>query len=311
MKKTAFGMGWTPDLPDFRDFTVDSPEIKSIFETASKSTTDADPLKFSRKPKSGSPVALPTVVDLRAWCSPIEDQGQIGSCTAQAGVGLLEYYERRFHGKFLNGSRLFLYKVTRNLLQWTGDTGAYLRTTMKAMAGFGVCPEQYLPYSDVKTGGNGVPTDPFEREPSSFCYSFAGNYKSIKYYRLDPAATPKATVLANIKNYVAAGFPCMFGFTVYGSIWQIGTTGKIPYPAANESVQGGHAVVIVGYDDNIEIVNPINNQKKKGAFLIRNSWGTGWGVGGYGYLPYAYVLDGLATDFWSLVKADFFDTTAF
>lgn len=70
---------------------------------------------------------------------------QIGSCTANAGVGLVEYFERRAFGKHLDASRLFLYKVTRNLLHLTEDTGAYLRTTMAAMALFGVPPKNTGP----------------------------------------------------------------------------------------------------------------------------------------------------------------------
>ena len=89
---------------------------------------------------------LPTSVDLRPWCSPIENQLTLGSCTAHAGVGLVEYFERRAFGKHIDASRLFLYKVTRNLLQWTGDTGAFLRTTMYAMTLFGTPPEEYYKY---------------------------------------------------------------------------------------------------------------------------------------------------------------------
>ena len=83
----------------------------------------------AKRPKT----SLPDSVDLKEWCSPIEDQGELGSCTAQAGVALVEYFERRAFGKHLDASRLFLYKATRNMLHWTGDTGAFLRTTMGAI----------------------------------------------------------------------------------------------------------------------------------------------------------------------------------
>ena len=82
-------------------------------------------------------------------------------------------------------------------------------------------------------------------------------------------------------------------------------TGEIPFPTAGDTVQGGHAVLAVGYDDAKKIGSA------KGALLIRNSWGTGWGAEGYGWLPYDYVLKGLANDFWSLVQADFVDTDLF
>jgi C1A family cysteine protease len=233
---------------------------------------------------------------LREWCSPIEDQEDLGSCTANAGVGLLEYYQARAFGKHLDGSRLFLYKATRNLLGWVGDQGAYLRTTMKAMALFGVPPEDYWPYK--------IPE--FDAEPPAFCYAFAQNYQAIKYYRLDPPGQSTPETLKLLKQTLAASLPAMFGFTVYSSIPPVGDgKGEIPFPSPGDGVEGGHAVVAVGYDDKKKIA------KDKGAIRIRNSWGEEWGDKGYGWLPYSYVEAGLAVDFWSLVQSEFIDTELF
>ncbi|MCZ8129591.1 MAG: cysteine protease [Microcystis sp. LE19-114.1B] len=242
-------------------------------------------------------------MDLRPWCSPIEDQKTIGSCTAHAGVGLVEYFERRAFGKHLDASRLFLYKVTRNLLKWTGDTGAFLRSTMYALTLFGVPPEEYYPYN----------TPDYDKEPSAFCYAFAQSFQAISYYRLDPPGTTPSNLLTQIKTYLANGLPSMFGFTVYSSISQANTNGgKIPYPTRGERVLGGHAIDAVGYDDNLKIKNTnAGGLETTGALLIRNSWGTGWGSAGYGWLPYKYVLDGLATDWWSLIKSEWIDTGQF
>jgi C1A family cysteine protease len=275
------GMGWLRDLPDFRDRT---PETKQVAEVLAKSSR----LRAAKK-------KTPSAIDLRPWCSPIEDQGDLGSCTANAGVGLLEYYERRACGKHIDASRIFLYKATRNLLGWTGDEGAYLRTTMKAMALFGVPPESYWPY-DVSR---------FDREPPAFGYAFAGNFKGMQYYRLDPPGTKKTEVLATVRRYLAANLPSMFGFTVYTSFPGVGGSADIPFPGDGEDVDGGHAMVAVGYDDNHKI------GKQKGALLVRNSWGTEWGDGGYGWMPYAYVEGGLADDFWALVRADYVNTALF
>lgn len=283
IEKIGFrGMGWRRDLPDVRDYTSKHVEVKEVL-------AKSKPLKAAVK-------TAPSSIDLRKWCSPVEDQGALGSCTANAGVGLLEYFQNRAFGRHLDASRVFLYKATRNLLGWTGDQGAYLRTTMQAMALFGAPPERYLPYDISK----------FDFEPESFCYVFAQNYKSIKYYRLDPPDVTPKNVVSAVKEYLAAELPSMFGFSVYSSIPGLNDgKGEIPFPEAGDNLEGGHAVVAIGYDDAKKI------KKNKGAFLIRNSWGPEWGDKGYGWLPYSYVEEGLAVDFWSLVQAEFVDTDLF
>jgi len=191
LSSTRRGMGWLPDRPDFRDYNEAHEEIRTILD-ADKRGPFPHPAKTlayvppSQRIRASS---LPASTDLRQYCSPVEDQGALGSCTAHAGVGLIEYYEGRAFGRHLDASRLFLYKVTRNLMKLRGDTGAYLRTTMGAMVLFGVPPESYWPYTDDSSS--------FDREPSAFCYAFAQNFQTIKYFRHDPAApNPKTSSTA-------------------------------------------------------------------------------------------------------------------
>ncbi len=296
-----FGLGWLPDLPDIRDYTFDTDTVadQKLALGQEKSVKDMlSTVGVNRTPKAG----FKATFDLRPWCSPVENQLNLGSCTAQAGVGLLEYFERRAYNKHLDGSRQFLYKVTRNLLGWVGDTGAYLRSTMGAMVLLGVPPERYWPY-DVAS---------FDVEPSAFVYALGQSYQAVSYYRLDPVGTTPSALLARIKQYIAGGLPSIFGFTVYNSIAQAGTSGQIPFPFTGDTVAGGHAVLAVGYNDTVQIkhTNPAA-QPTTGALLIRNSWGEGWGEAGYGWLPYDYVLRGLAVDWWSLMRNEWVETGQF
>jgi len=283
-----YNFGWVRDLPDFRDYSIEQDDIKSMLKKLKVLAPTSD---------------LPEKVNLKPWCSPIEDQGALGSCTANAGVGMIEFYENKAFGEHLNASKLFLYKVTRNLLGWTGDTGAYLRSTMGAMALFGVPPEKYWPYDISK----------FDVEPSAFLYAFGQSYQAISYSRLDPSGTQPEKLLERIKTNLAANMPSMFGFTVYDSIRQANGAGKgkIQFPCATDRAQGGHAIVAVGYDDKLKIKNSNCHSSTTGAFLIRNSWSSDWGDEGYGWLPYEYVLQGLAVDWWSLIKKDYIYTKAF
>jgi C1A family cysteine protease len=289
-------LGWIPDYPDFRDYTEETREVREILKG-----TGLPPARAGRSGRISK--TLPPSADLREWCSPVEDQGRLGSCTAHAGVGIIEYYERKSFSRHIDASRLFLYKVTRNLMKMQGDTGAYLRSTIGAMVLFGVPPEEYWVYTDNP--------DRFDQEPPAFCYSFAQNYKTLKYYRHDPPSASPEGVLNRLKIYLAAGHPAMFGFTVYTSIEQASGTGRIPFPSPRDKIEGGHAVVAVGYDDTMKIKNRYEGEDAEGALLIRNSWGGNWGEAGYGWLPYDYLRQGLAEDFWSVLKKDWIDTGEF
>lgn len=295
------GFGWLPDFPDHRDYTPEEEEAPDRAKAEGQETPVKEMLK-SVGVATTMKSKLPKKVDLRESCPPIENQGQIGSCTANAAVGLIEYFERSAFGRHTDSSRLFLYKVTRNLMNVTGDTGAFLRTTMGAMVLFGAPPEEYWPYI----------TGRYDEEPPAFLYAFAQNFQAINYYRYDPPEVDQEQVLSRIKTNLAAALPAMFGFTVYRSISQADSSGRIPYPSKKDQQEGGHAVVAVGYDDDLKIKNSNpDGSETKGAILIRNSWGTEWGEKGYGWLPYEYVRRSLAVDWWSVLKNEWVETNEF
>ena len=291
--------GWLPPLPDMRDYSNEHPVISELSKK----------LGIKEKDKTKIEEKLPSNVDLREWCSPVEDQLDLGSCTANAVVAMVEYFQKRAYGSHIEGSRLFVYKTTRKLMLSSGDSGAWLRSAMGAVVLFGVPDERYFPYTL-----DGVTVNPnWDSEPDAFLYSLANHYSAINYFCHDPMGkkTAKKEVLKNVKTYLAAGVPSAFGFFGFPSFESPDTPGSIPYPCKNEQAEWGHAVVAVGYDDNKVITNTRSNEKKKGALMIRNSWGSSWGQDGYGWLPYDYVLDGLAEDFWSILSMEWIDTEQF
>lgn len=283
------GTGWLPPLPDLRDYNE---TVGDIPEMAGKLGIPLDEEQD-----------LPEKTDWRSYCSEVENQGRLGSCTAHAAVGAAEYYQRRAFQDYIDGSRLFVYKATRNLMGVTGDTGAWLRNTMGALVTCGVAPERYWPYQ----------IEHFDLEPPSFVYSVAEEFEALKYFCHDPLGADRspAEVLGRVKAYLAAGIPSIFGFFGFDSFEDTDQEGGIPFPCPDERALWGHAVMAVGYDDRLGVTNTRCGIQTEGALLIRNSWGKGWGEEGYGWLPYRYVLEGFGRDFWSLISMSWVNTREF
>ena len=214
---------------------------------------------------------LPAAVDLRSKCPPVYDQGALGSCTANAIAGNIGFIEAGFVA-----SRLFIYYNERRMEGTVKtDSGAQIRDGIKSVASDGTCPESMWPYNIGK----------FASKPWCWCYKNAAKDKVVQYLRVNG--------LQEIKSCLAAGFPVIFGFTVYESFesQKVASTGILDMPGANESAVGGHAVLCVGYDDISQRV------------IVRNSWGADWGIQGYFTMPYAYISNpSLADDMWTIRK---------
>jgi C1A family cysteine protease len=246
MSRKIARYGWLPDLPDRRDhFYAAPPEMAG---------------------------ALPPQADLRTQCPSVYDQGQLGSCTANAIAGAIEFDRLKQKISDFTPSRLFIYYNER-VIEHTidSDSGAQIRDGIKSVAKQGDCPETEWPYVISK----------FKTKPPKNCYADALKYKAVSYQRV-------TQTLSQINGCIASGWPFVFGFTVYESFEsaQVAKSGHASLPKSSESAIGGHAVVAVGYDD------------AKQWFIIRNSWGNSWGMKGYFTLPYAYLTDeNLASDF--------------
>jgi len=251
----TYRFGWKPDLPDRRDIP-----FRRIFRL---------------------PAKLPASVDLRNKCSAVEDQGDLGSCTAQALVGALEFLEIKnainlgvtTEKGFADLSRLFVYyneRAEEGTVEW--DSGAYIRDGIKVLKKLGVCREDKWPYQ----------TDRLSDKPSAECYKEGLKHQVTSYQRL--------STLDEMKTCLAMGLPFVGGFTCYNSLMsgEVARTGDVPMPGDNDYTVGGHAIMFVGYEDAVKRV------------IFRNSWGEEWGKKGYGTLPYEYLVPDLSDDFWAI-----------
>jgi C1A family cysteine protease len=242
------GLGWNPSLPDHRDW------------------------KYQASP---DPAALPASVDLKPWCAPVEDQGELGSCTAFAIGGALEYLQNKEGLGHFTPSHLFIYWYERSREGTTGsDSGAMIRDGIYVVGHRGVYPEEYWPYDPAKYAEQ--PPTAWEEKVQKDVFK--------TYWSVGQSAT-------GMKSCLAEGYPFVFGVSCYDSFLsdEVAQTGVVPMPDPSEQLQGGHAILAVGYDSAASRVT------------FRNSWSSGWGDQGYGTIPFEYLESrDLAGDFWTL-----------
>jgi C1A family cysteine protease len=222
------------------------------------------------------------MVDWREYCGPVVAQSSFPTSSAHACVAMVQYFEKRATGKSLQPSRAFVHQNALRLSGVNSKGGVSLRATLKAMIQFGLPPEHFWPYD----------ADHIERVPDGFVYGFNGTLQGCRYLRLDARGQSGPETLEFVQAFVAAGFAVVTGFPLPNSV---SDAPDIHFPVRFDSCQTGHAVLIVGYDDKRRI------RSDRGALLTQNSWGVEWGERGFGWLPYAYLNEGLAVDFWTLV----------
>ena len=268
--ETNYKLNYQKSPPDSRDYI-----IKSISLTSSSTKS-----------------SLPVAVDLSKWCTPVKDQGNIGSCTAFAGSAMMEYFFKRNTGTGTTNtdfSEKFIYYATRvNVQGWPAneDSGCYLRDTLKCVTNYGAAQESSFPYLlDGQAQSN------YSQSPPPSVYKEALNYKVSQYATIGSTNTPAA--LINLKTLLSNGSAFVGGIMCYSNFYN-NVNGVIPNPSG--SIIGGHAILFVGYDDS------------KQLFKFKNSWGTSWGDNGYGYLSYKYFTSGNVSEVWTVSQQKFNET---
>ncbi|MNS55773.1 Papain family cysteine protease [compost metagenome] len=274
---TAAGCGQTANVPSVASLAQADKQTATVTINGVSRKLGYDWTRYQSKlAKKAKPQRLrqslrPAKMDLRTQQAPVYDQGQLGSCTAFAMTkGLREFMQRKNGERVVPLSALFGYYETRARLgSINQDSGGTITDGMEVLKDVGAATDETLPYDIAK----------FKIKPSAEAYKSASEFKVKSITQL--------AGLDDVKASLAQNKPVAFGFLVYKSMMKTGADGKMPMPAANEKVLGGHAVLAVGYDDTAK------------SLIIRNSWGEKFGDKGYFYMPYEFVTEENTADFWT------------
>lgn len=213
-------------------------------------------------------IALPEVVDYRPDLHPVRNQGRQGTCYAQSTACMKEWQEKKDSGFDEYMSPQFFYNNRPNKYDNdpNNDDGMYGRDVMKLLKTIGICPESIYKYGRIESK-KGIP---------QLMYDEAKKYIIKSYARVE--------TLENLKSSLVKHGPCLIAFPVYNY-------GAEFWKKLGGKMNGGHAVTIVGYN--------------KDGFIIRNSWGPGWGKEGYSI--YKYEDWGSHWEIWTTMDLDLDD----
>lgn len=269
-KELFMQLGCNKDTPDPRDYEYKPNWFQKVW-------IDIKFFFIMLFSKTYTDINIKPTVDLREKMPLVYNQGNLGSCTANAIGGVDHSLMIKRNKNIFMPSRLFIYYNEREIEgNVNKDSGASLRNGIKSLAKQGVCPEYMWTYN-IKA---------FTQKPTKECYEEALKHQAIKYERINNES------LSTLKYCLQQGNPIIFGFNVYDSFFDISGNGIMPIPEKSEKKHGGHAVIIVGYDD------------KNKYFIVRNSWGHWWGDKGYFYMPYKYATSDECHDFWVITEIE-------
>jgi len=249
--RKKFPLNYRRDPEDARDFKIKLIKPQLLDESA----------------KLGAPNKVDHTLDM----SPVKDQGQLGSCVGFAVSAMKECQEKKEHEeelakgkrgrkKVYDYSEAWVYWNSKKIDPWPNEEGTSIRYALKVLQKIGVPTEKGWPYKDVGDIG----------EPERWAKMVARWALIESYYRIGNLIDLK---LALVNGPVPIGVPCFY------EIFFVGSDGIVPYPASPDDVYGGHAVCVVGYDNDAQRIK------------FKNSWGKNWGENGYGYLSYKYIND--------------------
>ena len=261
--------------PELNPLSINGDNIKLLKGGYVKDKIDTRDYIYKINPNVANVAKLPVSFSLRKSMPPVLDQGNLGSCVSNAVCNALGFLNLKLKKPIGLKSRLFNYYNTR-ILEGTinQDSGCEIRDAIKVCNKTGNCYETTWPYNINR----------FTLRPPNQTYTEALQHKLALYQRVNQDRT-------SIKSCLLSGYPVIIGFTCYNTLYNpsVERTGDILMPTRRDYIIGGHCVLITGYNDGTQ------------RYEIMNSWGTSWGSGGYGTIPYAYVENAnYATDFWQV-----------